>query len=44
MSPIGFFKKQRLAAKGLSCGKTRLGAGGGELADHLESSPGSGRP
>ena len=39
MSPIGFFKKQRLAAKGLSCGKTRRSAGESELLAGLEGSP-----
>jgi hypothetical protein len=39
MSPLGFFKKQRLAAKGLSCGKTRRSAGERELAAELEVSP-----
>lgn len=39
MSPIGFFKKQRLAAKGLSCGKTRRSAGESELLAGLEESP-----
>ena len=39
MSPIGFFKKQRLAAKGLSCGKTRRSAGEGEFLGYLEASP-----
>jgi hypothetical protein len=39
MSPISFFKKQRLAAKGLSCGKTRLSDDRGELTLRLESSP-----
>jgi len=39
MSPLGFFKKQRLAAKGLSCGKTRRSAGERELVVELEGSP-----
>jgi putative nucleotidyltransferase with HDIG domain len=39
VSPLGFLKKQRLAAKGLSCGKTRRSAGERELAVSLEASP-----
>jgi cyclic-di-AMP phosphodiesterase PgpH len=39
MSPLGFFRKQRLAAKGLSCGKTRRSAGERELTSVLEVSP-----
>lgn len=39
MSPLGFFKKQRLAAKGLSCGKTRRTAGERDLSARLEASP-----
>lgn len=38
MSFLSFFKKKRLASKGLSCGKTRLSAREGELADLLERS------
>lgn len=39
MNPLSFLRKKRLAAQGLSCGKTRRSAGGGELADLLEESP-----
>jgi len=38
MSPIGFLKKQRLAARGLSCGKTRRAADQATLLDGLEES------
>jgi len=39
MSPIGFFRKQRLAARGMSCGKTRRAAGENTLLEILEESP-----
>lgn len=39
MSLLSFFRKKRLASKGLSCGKTRRSAGEGDLADLLEKSP-----
>jgi putative nucleotidyltransferase with HDIG domain len=39
ISPIRFFKAQRLAAKGLSCGKTRRSVGEPKLTELLEGSP-----
>lgn len=36
MSPLRFFRKQRLAARGLSCGKTRLGGDGFNPLPELE--------
>ena len=38
MSPFSFLKKQRLAARGLSCGKTRRAADEASLFDGLEES------
>ena len=39
MSLLRFFKKQRLTARGMSCGKTRRAAGENTLLDGLEESP-----
>lgn len=39
MSPLQFLKKRRLAARGMSCGKTRRSADESSLLDGLEESP-----